>query len=193
METVACPACKTVNAGATVNSLCSRCGEPLVAALLEPKLEEIRKLTATFKEKHDAPSFNSFNGFGTTLLDYRARPDGTYEATRWIIALFLPVFPLAQYIIQPTGQERTYGRETSKFRVMGQTPLSPARILRTYLLTVAGLAPIILGFTYSSAVNRTLGRVPAFFAMILCFAWAVYCIFIKLKNEGAAYRKSAAA
>lgn len=192
MDTVACPACKTVNAGANVNSLCSACGEPLVAALLAPRLEEMRKLTANFQERHD-PSFNSFNGFGTSLLDYRVRPDGTYGATRWIIALFLPIFPLANYVIQPTGQERTYGRETSKFRVVGETPLSPARVVRTYLLAVVGLSPIILGFAYSNVVNRTLGRVPAFFAMILCFAWAVYCIFIKMKNEGAAYKTVTAA
>lgn len=190
MDTVACPACKTVNAGATVNSLCSSCGEPLVAALLEPRLEEMRKLTAGFHERH-APSYNSFNGFGTTLLDYRARPDGTYEATRWVIALFLPIFPLATYVIQPTAQERSYGRETSKFRVMGEAPLTAARIARTYLLAVAGLLPIISGCAYSNVVNRTLGVVPAFFAMILCFAWAIYIIFFKLKNEGAAYKSVA--
>jgi hypothetical protein len=42
-------------------------------------------------------------------------------------------------------------------------------------------------------VNRTLGVVPAFLAMILCFAWAFYIIFFKLKNEGAAYKAVVAA
>jgi hypothetical protein len=28
--------------------------------------------------------------------------------------------------------------------------------------------------------------------MILCFAWAIYIIFFKLKNEGAAYKTVAA-
>ena len=190
MSTVICPACQTVNAEATVNSACSQCGQSLAPALIEQTVNELKKATARWEE-HNAPSFSSFNGFGTTLLDYRARPDSTYEATRWAIALFLPLFPIANYVIQPTGQERTYGRETSKFRIMGQMPLTATRILRTYLLAVAGLLPIILGFANSRVIYRTLGGVPAFGAMILCFAWAVYIIFFKLKNEGAAYKSVA--
>jgi hypothetical protein len=192
MTTVFCPACEAVNGGVNVNSVCSRCGELLAAALIEQTIDEMKKLTARFEEIN-APSFNSYNGFGTTLLDYRARPDGTYEATRWAIALFLPLYPLAAYVIRPAGQERTYGRETSKFRVVGRTPLTAARIFRTYFLAVAGLFPVISGFAYSNVVNRTLGGVPAFIAMILCFAWAFYIILFKLKNEGAAYKAAAAA
>lgn len=191
MNTVVCLACKTVNAEATVNSACSQCGASLAPALIEQSVNELKKLTAKFEEAN-APSFKSFNGFGTTLLDYRARPDGTYEATRWAIALFLPLFPLANYVIQPTGQERSYGSETSKFRIIDRTPLTAARILRTYLLAIVGLLPIISGFAYSNVVNRTLGGLAAFGAMILCFAWAIYIIFFKLKNEGAAYKSVAA-
>lgn len=187
MNTVICPACKTVNADATAAAACSRCGESLAPALIEQSINQLKKVTAKFEESN-APSFKSFNGFGTTLLDYRALPDGTYEATRWAIALGLPLFPLAGYVIQPTGQERSYGRETSKFRIINQTPLNATRILRTYLLAVVGLLPIIIGSLNSSVINRTLGGLPAFGAMILCFAWAVYIIFFKLKNEGAAYK-----
>lgn len=191
MDTVVCPACKTVNAGITAASACSQCGASLAPALIEQSVNKLKELTAKFEEAN-APSFKSFNGFGTTLLDYRARPDGTYEATRWAIALFLPLFPIANYVIQPTGQERSYGRETSKFRIMGQTPLTATRILRTYALAAIGLFPIIAGSLNSGVVNRTLGGLPAFGAMILCFAWAIYIIFFKLKNEGAAYKTVAA-
>jgi hypothetical protein len=187
MDTVVCPACKTVNAEATASSVCSQCGESLAPALIEQSVNKLKELTAKFEEDN-APSFKSFNGFGTTLLDYRALPDGSYEATRWAIALFLPLFPLATYVIQPTGQERSYGRETSKFRIIGQTPLKAGRIVRTYLLAVAGLLPIIAGFMYSNVVNRKLGGPLAFGAMILCFAWAIYIIFFKLKNDSAAYK-----
>lgn len=187
MDTVTCPACKTVNTGATTNSVCSGCGEPLIVALIEQSVNKLKAATAKYEESN-APSFKSFNGFGTTLMDYRARPDGTYEATRWVIALFLPIFPLATYVIQPTAQERSYGRETSKFRVMGQAPLTAARILRTYLLAFVGLFPIVSGFAYQNVVNRAIGSVPAFFAMILCFVWAAYIIFFKLKNDSAAYK-----
>jgi hypothetical protein len=191
MSTVICSACKTVNTEATAASACSQCGTSLAPVLIEQSVNELKRLTAKLEEAN-APSFSSFNGFGTTLLDYRARPDGTYEATRWAIALFLPLFPLANYVIQPTGQERSYGRETSKFRIIGQAPLTAQRILRTYLLAVVGLFPIITGSLYSSVVNRALGGLLAFGAMILCAAWAIYIIFFKLKNEGAAYKSVAA-
>ncbi|MDQ1592486.1 MAG: hypothetical protein QOG71_3113 [Pyrinomonadaceae bacterium] len=191
MDTVVCPACKTVNAGVTAASACSQCGASLAPALIEQSVNKLKQLTARFEEAN-APSFKSFNGFGTTLLDYRALPDGTYEATRWAIALFLPLFPIASYVIQPTGQERTYGSETSKFRIIARTPLAATRIIRTYLLAAVGILPIITGSLYSGVVNRTLGGLPAFGAMILCFAWAIYIIFFKLKNEGAAYKTVAA-
>lgn len=138
------------------------------------------------------PSFSSFNGFGTTLLDYRPRNDGTYEATRWVIAMALPIFPLAAYVIQPIAQEFGYGRATSNFRIIDKIPLSAGRIVRTYLLVILGLLPIVTGFIYSRAVNRTLGGPLAFLAMLLAVAWAIYLIFFRLKNDTNAYKLNTA-
>src|ERR687886_479902 len=72
------------------------------------RLRAIRRVTEEFKER-TAPrkTFHTFNGFGTTLLDYRALPDGTYEATRWAVALMLPIVPLATYTIEPQTQEHS--------------------------------------------------------------------------------------
>ncbi len=97
-RTVACPACRAANPYDGDN--CAQCGEPLAAAKLQHALDEIQRVTADFKERA-APrkTFHTFNGFGTTLLDYRALPDGTYEATRWVVAMMLPLVPLATYVI----------------------------------------------------------------------------------------------
>jgi len=135
-----------------------------------------------------AKSFYSINGCGTMLLDYRALPDGAYVATRWITIFFLPLLPLSAYLIQPAGQDRSYGQETSRFSIIGRAPLSPLRVLRTYLLVAIGLAPVILGFLNSSTINRTLGGPLAFLAMLLSIGWGIYIIFFKLKNEGKAYK-----
>jgi hypothetical protein len=152
-------------------------------------VDELKELTGKLQQsRKPSRSFNSFNGFGTTLLDYRQLPDGTYQATRWIIALFLPVFPLASYVIKPATQEFGYGRETARFTILAETELSAARILRTYLLAVIGLLPAILGFVYSREINHAVRGVYALGLMILIFVWALYFIFIKLKNEGKAYR-----
>jgi hypothetical protein len=163
--TVNCPACQTVNPDAGVNSLCSSCGEPLGVAVFQHSLDEIKKLTERTRELN-APSFKSFNGFGTTLLDYREREGADWEASRWVIAAGLPLVPLASYVIRPKRQESGYGRMESYFEILGRVPLSPARILRVYALVIAGLAPVVLGFMNSRWVNRTLGGPLAALAML---------------------------
>jgi hypothetical protein len=187
MPTVTCPSCNLVNADADANSKCAQCGEPLLAALLQQNMDEIRRTTERFQEL-TAPSFKSFNGCGTTLLDYRELPDGTWEATRWVIVLGLPIVPLAAYRIQPTRQENSYGKMSSYFKILGRNPLLTSRILRVYALLVIGLAPFGLGSLNSTAINHALGGVPAVFAMLASVAWGVYIIFFKIKNDSKAYK-----
>ena len=189
MKTVACSSCSFVNVNPTAASLCSNCGESLAPALFQQSMDELKNLTDKLQAtKRPAQSFYSFNGFGTTLLDYRALADGTYQATRWVIALFLPIIPLKTYIIEPLTQEFGYGQETSRFSILGQTRLSAVRVLRTYLLAIIGLLPGILGFIYSREINHVVKGLWALGLMILMFVWATYIIFFKLKNEGKAYR-----
>jgi len=122
------------------------------------------------------------------LLDYRARAGGGYEATRWVTVFYLPIMPLSAFVIEPVGQDISYGRETSRFSIVDRAPLSGFRILRTYSLVVAGLAPVILGFLNSSTINHVLGGPRAFFAMLAAVAWGIYIIFFRLKNDGKAYK-----
>ncbi|MET0622263.1 MAG: hypothetical protein ABW250_04695 [Pyrinomonadaceae bacterium] len=185
--TVNCTACQTVNPDAGVNSLCSACGEPLGAAVLQHSIDELKKLTERMQERN-APSFSSFNGFGTTLLDYREREDGDWEASRWVIAAGLPLVPLASYVIRPKRQDNSYGRMQSYFGILGRVPLTPARILRVYGLVVLALAPIVLGFMNSRWVNSTLGGPLAALAMLASIVWAVYVIFFLIKNDSKPYK-----
>jgi hypothetical protein len=189
--TVNCPACQTVNPDADVNTLCSNCGEPVGAAVFQHHLDEIKKITERAKEL-TAPSFNTFNGFGTTLLDYREREDGTWEATRWVVAAMFPLVPLGSYRINPKRQQNSYGRMESYFEILGRAPLSPARTLRVYALVILGLAPIVLGSLNSSWVNRTLGGPLAALAMVACVAWGAYIIFFRIKNDSKAYKAKSA-
>jgi hypothetical protein len=193
--TVNCPDCQTVNPDAEVNSKCSNCGEPLGAAVLQHSLDEIRKITERMKEEA-APSFQTFNGFGTTLLDYREREDGTWEATRWVVAAMFPIAPLGSYVINPKRRQNSYGREESYFEVLGRTPLSPARVLRVYALVLVGLAPVVLGFMNSSRIDSTIkralgpkyGGIVAALAMVASVAWGAYVIFYRIKNDSRAYK-----
>lgn len=187
--TVNCTACRTVNPDAGVNSLCSNCGEPLGVAVIQHSIDELNKLNERMREVN-APSFKSFNGFGTTLLDYREREDGDWEASRWVIAAGLPLAPLAAYVIRPKRQETSYGRMEAYFSILGRVPLSPARILRVYGLAALALAPFILGFMNSSWVNRTLGGPLAALAMLASVVWGVYVIFFLIKNDSKAYKRA---
>lgn len=189
--TVACLACKTVNPDADVNSKCSACGEPLAAAVFQHSIDELKKLNERMAEM-TAPSFKTFNGFGTTLLDYRQRDDGAWEATRWVVAMMLPIVPLASYVIRPKRQENSYGRMESYFEILGRAPLSAAKILRPYALMLLALAPLVLGFMNSSWVNRTLGGPLAALAMLATVVWGVYIIFFKIKNDSKAYKAESA-
>jgi hypothetical protein len=193
MKTVACPACKSVN-GAD-EATCARCGGPLAAAKLEQSIAELRALNERTQHLRDRPasSFSSINGFGTTLLDYRPRGDGTWEAARWVIAMAIPLVPLGAYVIEPHRREHTYGRQTSTFSVVGRVPLTAQRIARTYLLVVIGLLPLVLLWMNARWLNHTLGGGKAFFTMIACFLWAVYVVMLRIKNDGPAYKAKPAA
>jgi len=189
--TVNCPTCQTLNPDAGVDSRCSACGEPLAAAVLQHSIDELRRLNERMAESY-APAFRSFNGFGTTLLDYRALTDGTWEATRWVVAAGLPIVPLASYVIRPKRQKNGYGRMESFFEILGRVPLAPARILRVYGLALLGLAPIVVGSLNSSWVNRTLGGPLAALAMVASVAWGVYVIFFLIKNDNKPYKNATA-
>lgn len=189
--TVNCTACRASNPGAGAGSNCSACGEPLAAAVLQHSIDEIRRLNERMAEVN-APSFRTYNGFGTTLLDYRPLTDGTWEATRWVVAAMLPVVPLAAYVIRPRRQKNRHGLVESYFETLGRVPLSPLRILRVYGLVLLGLAPIVLGSLNSSWVNRTLGGPLAALAMVASVAWGGYVIFFRIRNDSKAYEAGAA-
>lgn len=190
MKTVACLECKSVNSADEAN--CAKCGASLFNAKLEQITAGLREVTSRMQHVEAAhrPGFNSINGFGTTLLDYRPRGDGTWEAVRWVIALSIPLVPLGGYVIQPNRQERLHGRETTSFTVLDRFRVDLQRVLRVYALVIIGLAPVLLGWMNAEWVEDTLGGGGrAFLAMIGCFVWAAYIILVRIKNDGDAYRQ----
>jgi len=190
---VNCPQCGVENAGAAVESACRECGKPLGEAVLAQKIEDIRRLTDRMKGLA-APrkSFYTFNGFGTTLLDYRPAGDGTFEATRWVVALFFPVFPLATYRIRPTEEKRSYGRETYGFEVLERGDLSAGRVVRPYLLALLALAVPAVVFYYGKSIERAIGGLPTVIIGLLSIVWCFYILFTRIKNEGKAYKQRSA-
>jgi len=187
METINCTACNSPNN--YLDESCKQCGESLALAKIQRGIDGIRQTTEKFREQTTPrKSFYTFNGCGTTLLDYRGLPDGTFQATRWVTIFFLPIIPLSAYLIEPESQEHSYGQETSRFTIVSKTSISIARVLRTYGLVFIALAPIIVGSLNSSYLNRTFGGPKAFLLMLVAIVWGVYFLFFRLKNDSKAYK-----
>jgi hypothetical protein len=189
MRTIACPACKTANVYEA--QACASCGESLDVAKLHEAMDGIRQTTARFQHQQAAASrggFSSVNGFGTTLLGYRPRGDGTWDAVRWVVAAGIPLVPLGGYVIQPIHRDHAYGRHTSSFTVLERTPLSAQRVLRTYGMVVLGLLPLVLGWMNADWLNRNVGGGKAFFLMLATIAWAIYIVYVRIANDGKVYR-----
>lgn len=185
-KTVACKACNAVNDFEA--AACATCGESLAVPKIEALAADMRATTARFHHQTAQTRFSSINGFGTMLLDYRPRGDGTWEAVRWVTAGGIPLVPLGGYVIQPFHEEISYPRHSASFAIVERMPLTPLRIARTYLLLAVGLLPVVLGFLNTSWVNRTLGDGPAFFAMLACVVWAGYVVYARIPNAGKVYK-----
>jgi len=124
------------------------------------------------------------------LIDYQPRPDGKYDAVRWVTLLCLPIVPLSAYIIKPADHTMDQATISSGFSIVYQTRLSPLRVLRTYLLAVIALAPIVIGSLNSTELNHILGGPLAFLAMLLAIIWGIYIVFFQIKNDGKAYKRA---
>jgi hypothetical protein len=189
MRTIHCPACKLSNDYEAQS--CAGCGEPLAAAKLEEAMAGIRETTARFQHQQAVAArggFSSINGFGTMLLDYRPRGDGTWDAVRWVTAAGIPLVPLGAYLIQPIHQEITYGRQRASFTVLDRPPLDAQRVARTYLLLIVGLLPLMVGLL-TDVLDRTVGNGPAgFFVMLACGLWAAYFVYFRIPNAGKVYK-----
>lgn len=189
MKTIICPACKHRNDFEAAN--CARCGESLAIAKTEVICAEMRVSSARFRHWNairEGSGFSTIYGWGTMLIDYRARGEGTYSAVRWVTAAGIPLIPLGTYVIQPHHQDHSHGGQGASFTLVERRPLRMRRVLRTYLMLVAGLLPLVAGWINSDRVNGFFGEGPAFFVMLATGIWAFYVVYFRIKNDGGVYK-----
>ena len=182
METVTCVSCNTSNPLRDDLNDCQSCGVslelPKAIASLQATNEKLSRLKSA-----PTKSFYTFNGFGTTLLDYRKREDGLHEATRWVVALMIPLIPLSAYVIRLGAEERSYGRESQRFEIVEQKSLSPARVLWVYLLVLLALLPLYL-FSYHDLLGvGKYGWHTFVLRGLIPFCWAGFIIFYWLQRK----------
>ncbi len=108
----------------------------------EPALREVAATLASAPRPiKSAPSLFTLNGFGVRLYGHRdARPDGTFVATTYVTALFVPVLPLSSYRVASQGRSWVF---------YGKVPLSPLQRLFRNGVLVAGLLAAVGGGVWS--------------------------------------------
>ncbi|HEU0298453.1 MAG TPA: hypothetical protein VFR37_03345 [Longimicrobium sp.] len=188
MRTIRCPVCETWNDYESRD--CAACGQTLAVAKIEEAAAAIRVTTARFAHQRavaEGRGFSTIHGCGTTLLDYRPRGDGAWDAVRWVVVFGIPLIPLGGYVIQPMHEDHGYGHHSASFSVLDRFPLTPMRVARTYLLLVVGLLPLVLGWMNARWLNRTVGGERAFFVMLAAMAWAFYFVWLRPARAGNVY------
>jgi tetratricopeptide (TPR) repeat protein len=99
-----------------------------------------------------APSMYTLNGFGTRLVgEYQPADDGTYVATLWIALLFLPVWPLTAYLVQPAEQGKGW-----HFFARAALPPKARRMRRVTGIAVAVLTAWLAWTVYWTGAHTDL-------------------------------------
>jgi len=112
----------------------------------------------------------SVNGTGIRLLDYRRVSDDSYEATRWLTILFIPILPIGTLLIRPGTAEGIATMMRYPFQLLGKRPMSWRRVWRMYAIDLIAAVPVAL-----CAWFETPGEMTDLWLTIFIFSvlWAV--------------------
>jgi hypothetical protein len=134
--------------------------DTLGAIRVEHGLTQVResarkqRVFGTLKPISSAPSLSTINGFGFTLYgrsDYDPETS-SYAATRYFVALFVPVFPVGRYRVIDMGGKQ--------YRFFGKLPFRNAD--RWHLgIAAAAIAAMILSSVISPSQNSSSSYAPS--------------------------------
>lgn len=185
---VVCPACRQrVTPDGIV---CPRCGASVAGEVFAARAEALRRLT----ERAARPprgGGSTVNGTGTTLLDYRPRGDGTWDAVKWVTFAWFPLVPLRAMHIRPLRREARIAGQEYHYELLGEGKPPPARVLWLYVLAIAGTVPMILAFLRMDDVNRLVGSGKGFFVTLASIVWFAF-VMLRFVNADKAYKAAAA-
>ncbi|MDH3733245.1 MAG: tetratricopeptide repeat protein [Gemmatimonadota bacterium] len=107
----------------------------------------------------DARAGFTLNGFGTRLLgEYDRDADGTYVKTKWLTALFIPLWPLVSYLVaraEPQKRDVLPGSKPGGWYILGRTP-HPSETETGRRFAIGGMAVLVglIGFTMYRVGSR---------------------------------------
>lgn len=166
-----CPTCGLVNFLDAVR--CKRCDGELTSSEVKPQSNV----------GFGVPVVN-IQGFGVSLIDYKATHDGRFEAMKWLVLINFAIVPLSAWIIEPLEAESEIpGMHTRySFNAVERTSLKLGRVLRIWALNTISIAPLILAFPYSTSVAEKITSEWYFeLATVYIFAAIGWLIWIQRK------------
>lgn len=70
--------------------------------------------------------------------------DDTYETTRWLTILFIPILPIGALLIRPGTAEGVGTTTRYRFQLLDKRPMNWRRVLRMYAIDLLAALPVAL-------------------------------------------------
>lgn len=185
---VTCPGCAQRVTPAQ-GLVCPGCGASVAAELFAAQAEKLAAITARFNNRpRRGPT--TVNGWGTTLLDYRPRGDGTWNATRWFTIAHLPIVPLRWQRVRPVKREALIAGERYQYEMLEEGKPDPKRVLWVYALAVAAVGPPLFFFLNLDLMRQVVG--PGGFGLFVGACTIVWAGFLatRIHNGDRAYKQA---
>ena len=184
MSRTKCPTCGLVNFSSASN--CRRCsndlrhGEPSISQAFSSEMRDSQNHIPTMH----LPNW-SVNGTGIRFYGYAQLSPHTYEVTRWLTLLYVPLLPFSTWEIQPLHEEEggiapVYNTKYS-FQIIAKRPVSLKHIFLAYLTAFIALAPAI---SIASYKTKSVSDIQMMFTLIAIF-WGFFIgLFATIRHDG---------
>jgi hypothetical protein len=190
--TITCPGCGE-RVVAVEGLVCPRCGASVAAQVFEAQAAQLAAITARARAIRPPKSGGgTVNGSGTTLLHYRPRGDGTWDALKWFTFAWLPIVPLRSLHIRPVRREQKIAGETYHYEVLEEGKPAPGPVLRVYGMALAAVVPALFAFLRMDTVNRLVGDKWGMLVTLATLVWGVF-VMTRFVNADKAFKATAEA
>ncbi|MBN2497351.1 MAG: hypothetical protein JXR96_22360 [Deltaproteobacteria bacterium] len=151
----------------------------------------LERLAARHPGLFEALGRYQLNGFGIELLDFHAHePDGSFLATRWLTAGFLPIGPVSRVRIRSLSERLrlwipfVLSVSGTDFEILERLPVDRSRSLRVYLFHYLVFLPLAVGpvaglfFCYVLA-RPDLSALAIWGLLGACLAWGILMVWMQ--------------
>jgi len=188
--TITCPSCGE-RVVAAEGLVCPRCGASVAAQVFEAHAAELAAITARARANARPRSGGTtVNGWGTTLLHYRPRGDGTWNAVKFFTVGYLPIVPLGSLRIRPVRLEQKIAGETYHYEVVEEGKPEMGAVLRVYAMAVAAVVPALFAFLRMDTVNQLVGDKWGMLVTLAALVWLGY-VMTRFVNADKAFKATA--